>query len=152
MMRLFSPRKTTLLFVIRDKTKVWSHVFLLRLYASFTLWNIISLLCLSVCPVGTVLADSSWISRAHSKRRYSKGKFVCFWLHLHLFILLFFIVSFSILIGVYSCRYGMQFLSPKPLKILRLVNFLMWEFFILFFPDSLSVTDSFSTGTLVFAW
>lgn len=133
MMRLFSPRKTTILFVIRDKTKVRIHVFVIRLYAHFALWIMISLLSLNVCPVDTVLADSTWIFRAHSKRRYSEGKFVCFWLHLHFFILLFVVVSFSILIGVYSCRYGMQFLNPKPLKILRLMNFLMWDFFFVSF-------------------
>lgn len=81
MMRLFSPRKTTLMFVIRDKTKVWIYapVFLLQLFhvycASF-------LECTFFVPYWicirfiTVHVDPTWIFGACSKGRYSEGIFL----------------------------------------------------------------------------
>ena len=63
-MRLFSPRKTTMLFVIRDKTRVHSLLFSLSL-----------LLLYHYCFVDVILdADATGELRACPKRRYSEGK------------------------------------------------------------------------------
>ncbi|TQD91261.1 hypothetical protein C1H46_023187 [Malus baccata] len=73
MMRLFSPRKTTLLFVIRDKTKIWdgvpkpqahkstplSEFFTVRSLILFSiLWSF--LLCIMFSSVKFVVSDTSF--------------------------------------------------------------------------------------------
>lgn len=65
-MRLFSPRKTTLLFVIRDKTKVLQHARPDYVYLRHLTF---------VLPFSyfVFLADSYGIFRASTKGRYSKG-------------------------------------------------------------------------------
>lgn len=76
-MRLFSPRKTTLMFVIRDKTRVCSLLSLdaacfflipkkLRYLVCFVPWNDN---CFSVC----IYADTFGKPGAGFKRRHSEG-------------------------------------------------------------------------------
>jgi len=75
MMRLFSPRKTTLLFVIRDQTKVWIYVveLLLRWLKYFWLLNVSSVIWWLFALFVIVYSDSTWVSGACSKGRYSEG-------------------------------------------------------------------------------
>lgn len=64
-MRLFSPRKTTMLFVIRDKTRVHSFLFFLYTLQSSNI----------LCFVDVIFgADAIGKLRACLKGRYSEGK------------------------------------------------------------------------------
>lgn len=87
-MRLFSPRKTTLLFVIRDKTKVYTLHPLMRTCPVLYYYIHLFTMFLAFCT------DSVGKFGAYSKRRYSKGDFSSFLSLFHLFGFLFYSPSF----------------------------------------------------------
>lgn len=74
-MNLFRPSKTTLLFVIVINTKVWIYAdeILLRWPKDFCSMNIPLVLCWMFALFLTVHSDSTWVSGACSKGRYSEG-------------------------------------------------------------------------------
>lgn len=69
-MRLFSPRKTTMLFVIRDKTRVDSLLFSISffLHCRYPTAN-----WYKHCLLMILAADAVGKFRACVKRRYSEG-------------------------------------------------------------------------------
>jgi len=93
-MRLFSPRKTTLLFVIRDKTKVYTLLPLMRMCPVLYYYIHWFTMFLAFCT------DSVGKFGAYSERRYSKGDFSLIFL---LLSFIWFLVLFTIV-----CKHEMN--------------------------------------------
>lgn len=131
MMRLFTPRKSTLLFVIRDKTKVcialpfgpifgiskFSHPVNTTSFLKRFLRLLIVITYYVLCG-----SDSSGSTRAHSAGGCAESESL-FWVLKSLFKGL---ICLFLLDLVCVCRFGILFQSLQSMLPLQSVNFLLW--------------------------